>query len=79
MLSTCRNTPRPLLRARVAGLCSTLAPLTGPAVARLRLVSCAHPRRWGDVPILDNLVDEVLPAAQRGDLAPVFSFNSPGL
>ena len=29
--------------------------------------------------ILDNLVTEVKPASQRGDLSPVFSFNSEGL
>lgn len=29
--------------------------------------------------ILDNLRPEVLPAAQRGDLTPVFSFNTEGL
>jgi len=29
--------------------------------------------------ILDNLIPEILPATQRPDLAPVFSFNSAGL
>ncbi len=67
----------------------------GMPVARLRLVYVraqlddgpvqAHmvlayqPTGGGDVLILDNLVDEVLRAAQRRDLQPVFSFNSEGL
>ena len=33
----------------------------------------------GEVLVLDNLVDEVLPTTQRSDLSPVFSFNSEGL
>ncbi len=67
----------------------------GMSVARLRLVYAraqlddgplqAHmvlayyPPDGGQTLILDNLVDEVLPAAQRSDLVPVFSFNSDGL
>ena len=67
----------------------------GIPVARLRLVYMrarlddgpeqAHmvlaydPQDGGEMLILDNLVDEVLPAARRGDLLPVFSFNSDGL
>jgi len=49
----------------------------GPAQAHM--VLAYYPRGGGDVLILDNLVDEVLPAARRGDLQPVFSFNSEGL
>lgn len=48
----------------------------GPAQAHM--VLAYHPQ-GGDVLILDNLVDAVLPAAQRSDLEPVFSFNSEGL
>jgi predicted transglutaminase-like cysteine proteinase len=29
--------------------------------------------------ILDNLIPEIRPASQRGDLSPIFSFNSAGL
>ena len=40
----------------------------------------AHYAAPGDEPsILDNLVAPVLPAAQRADLTPVFSFNADGL
>ena len=49
----------------------------GPAQAHM--VLAYQPRGGGDVLILDNLVDEVLPASRRGDLQPVFSFNSEGL
>ena len=43
------------------------------------MVLAYHPPGGGDVLILDSLVDEVLPASRRGDLQPVFSFNSEGL
>ncbi|MDO8958200.1 MAG: transglutaminase-like cysteine peptidase [Rhodocyclaceae bacterium] len=33
----------------------------------------------GDPVILDNLITEVRPATRRGDLMPIFSFNSEGL
>ena len=29
--------------------------------------------------LLDNLIDTIVPAAQRRDLVPVYSFNSEGL
>jgi predicted transglutaminase-like cysteine proteinase len=66
----------------------------GVPVARLRLVYMraqldgnvmAHmvlayyPTQGGAPLILDNLVDEILPATLRADLSPVFSFNSQGL
>lgn len=49
----------------------------GPAQAHM--VLAYYPGAGGETLILDNLVDEVLPASRRGDLAPVFSFNSDGL
>jgi predicted transglutaminase-like cysteine proteinase len=49
------------------------------APVQAHMVLVYDPRDGGDVLILDNLVDEVLPAARRGDLQPVFSFNSDGL
>ena len=33
----------------------------------------------GEVLVLDNLVTDILPAKQRGDLLPVYSFNTSGL
>ena len=49
----------------------------GPVQAHM--VLAYHPPGGGDVLLLDNLVDAVLPSAQRRDLEPVFSFNSEGL
>lgn len=53
------------------------ARLQGQSLAHMVLAYHAQP---GDEPlILDNLRPEVLPASQRGDLTPVFSFNTEGL
>ena len=38
-----------------------------------------YPQPTDEPLILDNLITSVRPASQRGDLAPVFSFNSAGL
>lgn len=48
-----------------------------PAVAHMVLAYYATPT--AEPLILDNLRADVLPAAQRSDLTPVFSFNSEGL
>lgn len=53
------------------------ARLQGQSLAHMVLAYHAQP---GAEPlILDNLRPEVLPASQRGDLTPVFSFNTEGL
>ncbi len=53
------------------------ARLQGQSLAHMVLAYYAQP---GAEPlILDNLRPEVLPASQRGDLTPVFSFNTEGL
>jgi predicted transglutaminase-like cysteine proteinase len=49
----------------------------GPAQAHM--VLAYFPPGGGDILILDNLVDEVQPFAQRSDLVAVFSFNGEGL
>jgi predicted transglutaminase-like cysteine proteinase len=49
------------------------------ALAQAHMVLAYYPAMGGETLILDNLVEEVLPASQRSDLAPVFSFNSDGL
>ena len=43
------------------------------------MVLAYQPPDGGEVLVLDNLVEEVLPTTQRSDLSPVFSFNSEGL
>ena len=47
--------------------------------AQAHMVLAYYPGTGGDTLILDNLVDDILPASRRHDLQPVFSFNSEGL
>lgn len=47
--------------------------------AQAHMVLAYHGRHAEDPLILDNLQPDVLPASRRGDLVPVFSFNSVGL
>lgn len=42
-------------------------------------LGAGQPEPGADPSILDNLVPDVLPASQRRDLTPVFSFNAEGL
>lgn len=53
------------------------ARLAGQSLAHMVLAYYAQPN--AEPLILDNLRPEVLPASQRGDLTPVFSFNTEGL
>ena len=43
------------------------------------MVLAYYPTPSGDPMILDNMVDALRPASRRGDLKPVFGFNSKGL
>lgn len=54
------------------------ARLDGPGGARLQahMVLAYYPTPNAEPLVLDNLVPEILPASQRKDLQPVFSFNS---
>jgi predicted transglutaminase-like cysteine proteinase len=47
--------------------------------AQAHMVLAYYPPSAGDPLILDNLVEQILPAGLRGDLVPEFSFNSEGL
>jgi len=58
------------VRARLAG---------SPGRLQAHMVLAHYAGPGAEPTILDNLVPEVLPAAQRSDLTPVFSFNSDGL
>jgi len=53
------------------------ARLQGQSLAHM--VLAYHPQPGAEPLILDNLRPEVLPASQRTDLTPVFSFNTEGL
>jgi predicted transglutaminase-like cysteine proteinase len=65
----------PLARLRLVYVRAQLD--DGPVQAHM--VLAYYPGAGGETLILDNLVDEVLPASRRSDLVPVFSFNSDGL
>jgi len=66
----------PLERMRLVYVRARL-PDQGAPVAHM--VLAYYPAPGAEPLILDNLRPEVLPASQRPDLAPVFSFNSAGL
>jgi hypothetical protein len=53
--------------------------LPGQSVAQAHMVLAYHPQPGSEPLVLDNLRTEVLPASQRPDLTPVFSFNGEGL
>ncbi len=64
-------------RLRLVYVRATLGPPAGPQQAHMVLAYYEDPR--AEPLILDNLVPDVLPASQRRDLVPVFSFNAQGL
>jgi len=49
------------------------------SAAQPHMVLAYYPARQEDPVVLDNLVQELHPAAERSDLTPVFSFNADGL
>ena len=48
-------------------------------ISQAHMVLAYYPSPRAEPLILDNLVSDILPASRRGDLFPVFSFNSEGL
>jgi predicted transglutaminase-like cysteine proteinase len=48
-------------------------------ISQAHMVLAYYPSPRAEPMILDNLVSDILPASRRGDLFPVFSFNSEGL
>lgn len=48
-------------------------------ISQAHMVLAYYPSPRAEPLILDNLVGEILPASRRGDLYPVFSFNSEGV
>lgn len=51
----------------------------GGSMQQAHMVLAYYPRPNADPLVLDNLNKQILPASQRHDLSPVFSFNSAGL
>ena len=68
----------PLERLRLTYVRAELAwpGATGP---QAHMVLAYYPEPGAEPLVLDNLVADILPASQRPDLRPVFSFNSEGL
>jgi predicted transglutaminase-like cysteine proteinase len=70
----------PPARLRLVYVRATLGHPGRAAGAVLPHMVLAYSDARGDDPlILDNLIDDIRPASQRPDLAPVFSFNREGL
>lgn len=59
------------VKARIGG--------AGSSVTQAHMVLAYYPQPTAEPLILDNLVGSILPASQRADLTPVFSFNAEGL
>jgi len=59
------------VRARIGGPRSE--------ITQAHMVLAYYEEPTGEPLILDNLITEVRPASRRGDLMPIFSFNSEGL
>lgn len=57
------------------------AQLGGPTsgMSQAHMVLAYYPSPDGEPLVLDNLISEIRLASQRGDLSPVFSFNSDGI
>ncbi|WP_230404560.1 MULTISPECIES: transglutaminase-like cysteine peptidase [Undibacterium] len=57
------------------------AKIGGPnsSIQQAHMVLAYYPNVDGEPVILDNLITDIRPAARRGDLSPVFSFNSQGV
>lgn len=55
------------------------AQIGGGSVTQAHMVLSYYPSALEEPLILDNLIDEIRSASRRGDLYPVFSFNSAGL
>ena len=51
----------------------------GGTIQQAHMVLAYYPKPNADPLVLDNLNKRILPASQRHDLSPVFSFNSAGL
>jgi len=49
------------------------------SITQAHMVLAYYPSPEAEPQILDNLIDDMLPASRRLDLQPVFSFNSQGL
>lgn len=68
----------PIDKLRLVYVRATQQGPSGP-VTQAHMVLAYYPTPSAEPLILDNLNPQILPASRRGDLLPVFSFNSAGL
>lgn len=69
----------PVSKLRLVYVRATQAVPGGGSIQQAHMVLAYYPRPNADPLVLDNLNKRILPASQRHDLSPVFSFNSAGL
>lgn len=69
----------PVNKLRLVYVRATQAMPGGASIQQAHMVLAYYPRPNAEPLVLDNLNKQILPASQRHDLAPVFSFNSAGL
>jgi predicted transglutaminase-like cysteine proteinase len=69
----------PAERLRLVYVRARVRVADGSVQAQAHMVLAYYPRPGADPLILDNLHPDIVPAARRGDLTPVFSFNHEGL
>jgi predicted transglutaminase-like cysteine proteinase len=69
----------PVNKLRLVYVRATLPMIGGGSSQQAHMVLAYYPRPNADPLVLDNLNKQILPASQRRDLSPVFSFNSAGL
>jgi len=69
----------PVNKLRLVYVRATQAVPGGGSIQQAHMVVAYYPRPNAEPLVLDNLNKQILPASQRRDLSPVFSFNSAGL
>lgn len=68
----------PVSKLRLVYVRATIEDLGGATIQQAHMVLAYYPKPNGEPLVLDNLNKKILPASQRRDLVPVFSFNSAG-
>lgn len=68
----------PVSRLRITYVKAQISRAEG-NITQAHMVLTYYPSPDAEPLVLDNLIDEIRPASQRGDLLPVFSFNTEGI
>lgn len=69
----------PVSKLRLVYVRANLRGADGIPIQQAHMVLAYYPSPNADPLVLDNLNKQILPASQRSDLSPVFSFNSAGI